>query len=814
MSDFFDKALHYLGKKSTKNNSEIFALNIGSMDAIMFDELCGYAAMYNFKGLYVEPIPYLFEKLKANIKNNGNKFENSAISDYDGQIEMIMIDKYAIDSGKVHNCFYGMSAVYPPRNGLGSEGDKQTVEKYGKMITVPCITFETLMAKHNIENFDIVKIDTEGHDYVIFKQINLDKYKPKVIRLEWINISEEEQKNIIDTFNKHDYVFEIISQDITALPRSFLNEIESTNNDIIVNNNKNNDNKNNNNNNNQPVITLVTGLWNIGRSELSTGWSRSFQNYLDQFMKLLEVNTNMIIYGDDELEKFVWERRNPHNTQFINRNIEWFKNNEYFNLIQKIRADPNWYEQAGWLKHSTQAKLEMYNPLVMSKMFLLNDAQILDKFNSDFMFWIDAGLTFTVHPGYFTHDKVLPKLPKYISKFTFITFPYETITEIHGFKYKKLCNYANDDQVDKVARGGFFGGPKNTISQINSVYYNLLIDTLHNNLMGTEESLFTIILFKYPELVNYVAIESNGLLCKLFEDLKNNNVIVKSMNFNNNYTLMNKSLSDLVIHLYVLTYNFPEQLELLLNSFYSSDKNFILKPKKFLINNSTDRSTDEKYDVLCRRYNFVQIRKDNIGICGGRQFAAEHFNNSDADYYIFFEDDMLLYNETNKNEFCKSGFRKWVPNLYEKTLQIMMKENYDFLKLSFTEVYGDNSVQWSWYNVPDHIRIKYFPNKTKKPEFGLDPNPPLTNLTNIKKYDDIMFIEGDIYYCNWPLWFNKEGNKKVFLEPTFAHPFEQTWMSHVFQEQKQKTIHSCVLLLSPINHNRILYYKSEDRREN
>ena len=45
----------------------------------------------------------------------------------------------------------------------------------------------------------------------------------------------------------------------------------------------------------------------------------------------------------------------------------------------------------------------MYNPLVMSKVFLLNDAKIMDNFNSDYMFWIDAGLTNTVHSGYFTH---------------------------------------------------------------------------------------------------------------------------------------------------------------------------------------------------------------------------------------------------------------------------------------------------------------------------------------------------------------------------------------------------------------------------
>jgi len=69
-------------------------------------------------------------------------------------------------------------------------------------------------------------------------------------------------------------------------------------------------------------ITLVTGLWNIKRDELSDGWSRSFQHYLDKFEQLLKVENPMIIFGDSELESFVFERRNRDNTLFVNRSQE------------------------------------------------------------------------------------------------------------------------------------------------------------------------------------------------------------------------------------------------------------------------------------------------------------------------------------------------------------------------------------------------------------------------------------------------------------------------------------------------------------
>jgi hypothetical protein len=139
----------------------------------------------------------------------------------------------------------------------------------------------------------------------------------------------------------------------------------------------------------------------------------------------------MIIFGDKELELFTLNRRNASNTQFILRDLDWFRNNEYYSKIQKIRNNDDWIRQASWLKDSPQAKLDMYCPIVMSKMFLLNDAKIYDKFDSDYLFWIDAGISFTVHPGYFTHDKIIQALPKYINKFTFIVFPYDTNLEIH-----------------------------------------------------------------------------------------------------------------------------------------------------------------------------------------------------------------------------------------------------------------------------------------------------------------------------------------------------------------------------------------------
>ena len=553
-------------------------------------------------------------------------------------------------------------------------------------------------------------------------------------------------------------------------------------------------------------LTLVTGLWNIKRDELGEGWSRSFEHYLEKFDQLLKVDNNMIIFGDSSLEEFVFQRRSKDNTLFISRSTDWFKN-EFFDKIQKIRTDEKWYSQSGWLSESTQARLEMYNPLVMSKVFLLHDAKVFDPFDSEHMFWIDAGLTNTVHQGYFTHDKVLDKLPKYINKFSFVCFPYEANNEIHGFKFSEINNIAGT-KVELVGRGGFFGGPKNTIGDINSIYYNILQSTLSQDLMGTEESIFSIMVYKHADMVDYFEIESNGLFGKFFEDLKNDSLVRK-----NKENLLSPS-DDLDVNnaaLYVITFNSPKQFETLIESMNQYDSNFLSKPKKFLLDNSSDLTTTDRYKELCEQHGFEHIKKDNLGICGGRQWIAEHSEENEFDFYFFFEDDMFFY--PKKGEVCRNGFNRYTNDLYHKTLTITKKYQYDFLKMNYSEFYGDNGIQWSWYNVPQSFREQHWPDKSKLPVQGIDPNAPRSKFNHIRTHQGVSFIDGEIYYCNWPQVVTKHGNRKMFLTEKWAHPFEQTWMSYIFQETIKGNIKPAMLLMTPTEHDRFDFYDGKLRKE-
>jgi hypothetical protein len=55
-------------------------------------------------------------------------------------------------------------------------------------------------------------------------------------------------------------------------------------------------------------------------------------------------------------------------------------------IRQKLLSDPEFK-----MKNYPQFALPYYNPMIMSKLYFLNEGLAYDKFNSDYFIWCDAG---------------------------------------------------------------------------------------------------------------------------------------------------------------------------------------------------------------------------------------------------------------------------------------------------------------------------------------------------------------------------------------------------------------------------------------
>ena len=561
--------------------------------------------------------------------------------------------------------------------------------------------------------------------------------------------------------------------------------------------------------------TLVTALFDLKRGEMDTSFKRPYSQYLEHFGNLLRAckNIPMLVYVDKSDEEFVRKAREGSvGTDIKVKKAEDFKTwFSFYDKVQKIRTDPNWFNQVGWLKDSTQANLDLYNPLVMSKMFLLNDAAIFNPFGTDNFCWIDAGLTQTVHAGYFSHDNVIEKLEPMLEKFLFVCYPYGYAPEIHGFERKAMARYAGVENVDRVARGGFFGGNADVLKDVSANYYHTLNASLSEGLMGTEESIFSILTYTMSDKVHVEMIDSNGLMSTFFERVKNmpipkkEIVIGKSTDVAVTYHQteeevdMNRSGTGTV--LYVVTFNSPPQLQLLLDTMTESNPEVLKVKRKVLIDNSTDATTTDMYDEMARKYGFQVVRKGNLGICGARQWAAHDFHNSSDKYMMWFEDDMLLVPQ-EQSGVCKNGLNNHTNDFLNKCIKIIETEKLDFVKFSFSEFYGDHHKQWAWHNVPAHVKTKHFPDGTCRMKWDTSGCQ-----------DGLSYLIGEVYFSNWPSLMTKRGNYKIFLETKYASPFEQTMMSHAYQLQKKGELRTGVLMASLINHNRVFHYPKEIRKE-
>lgn len=580
-------------------------------------------------------------------------------------------------------------------------------------------------------------------------------------------------------------------------------------------------------------LTVVTGLWNMNRV------GRGFDHYINCFRDFLDIPANLFVYIPAEYEYLVWEKRNKENTFVKVYSLDDVKRlySPFWDRTQSIRTNPSWYSQTGedgWLKNSPQSANEWYNPVVQSKMFLVNDVTIWDPFDTKYFMWLDAGLTNTVNHAYLTSDVFVRDVTKYIDPFLFMSYGYEANKEIHGFDFESINRHAGQ-KVTYVCRGGLFAGTKAAINEANVLYYGLLDKTLSEGLMGTEESIFSIMAHQQPNHYRRFDIGSAGMIVNFVEPVFNGTEIKLTGNPKQIHSYNQWSGDYNKTAIYMLTFTPQKDKDdptrmlsddekkkycaQLIATIKTLPEEWMRTKHKYIVDNSPTQFDRDNIKEVCDSFGFTHLPTgDNKGINGGRQFAAEHFDSStDCDYYVFFEDDMTVNDESFNGKVCRNNLSRYVPDLWSKIHGIASKEELDYLKLTFTEVYLDNYIQCSWYNVPQDVRTKFWPDYDKLPVTGHDMNSPRTEISRVDNFQGLLYAVGEFYYCNWPLLFSRSGNKKVFLDVKWGAPWEQTWMSYVFQEQKKGNIKAGVLLASPITHDRFMHYSGGDkgeRREN
>ena len=135
------------------------------------------------KGLFIEPVKEYFDRLPECNK------ENVAISNYNGEIDLYYIPSAIIEGFNLPDWLRGCNSVGEIHPTVVKMGLSDKV----KIDTVKVVRIKSLIDKYNIEQIDLLKIDTEGHDCVILNDyLDTVNILPKVIQFENNVLSNKE----------------------------------------------------------------------------------------------------------------------------------------------------------------------------------------------------------------------------------------------------------------------------------------------------------------------------------------------------------------------------------------------------------------------------------------------------------------------------------------------------------------------------------------------------------------------------------------------------------------------------------------------
>lgn len=197
--------MNYLHKLHDFLDGDIFFCEIGAMDGKRHDDMHRYIKRYNWKGLLVEPLRDMFERLKDTYSDKkGIAFENAAVSDTDSHAKIYRVPIDIIKAHRLPGWVDGISSLYANRNEISH------YSKFAVRETVRTTTFDTLVKKHHISRIDVLQIDTEGHDYAIFQQI-FPRFTPYMIKVEYKHLLRNEKDEIKTILQKHGY--KVITKD-------------------------------------------------------------------------------------------------------------------------------------------------------------------------------------------------------------------------------------------------------------------------------------------------------------------------------------------------------------------------------------------------------------------------------------------------------------------------------------------------------------------------------------------------------------------------------------------------------------------------
>jgi len=178
-------------------------MDIGAHDGVTFNNTLYFEKTNQWTGYNVEPIPTVYEKLKANRPSCVNV--NYAVASTDGTAEFFCNSGYT-------EMLSGLKEHFDARHLDRLQKENQLMGSTTEVLTVPTKRIETICDEHHITHIHYLSIDVEGAEFDVIQSIPFDKVFIDVIGFE--NNYEDASIPIIQYLAKKKYVMIYKDSDI------------------------------------------------------------------------------------------------------------------------------------------------------------------------------------------------------------------------------------------------------------------------------------------------------------------------------------------------------------------------------------------------------------------------------------------------------------------------------------------------------------------------------------------------------------------------------------------------------------------------
>jgi FkbM family methyltransferase len=174
---------------------EAFFVEIGANDGEQHDHLRPILERSRWRGIMVEPVPFVFERLQANYRGLPQiSLENAAIAERDGELPFYHLREVADREREGLPRWYDGIGSFSKEGVLGHAALLPELERRLVQRTVPALTFDSLCAKHAAPAVDLLLLDTEGYDHVILDSIDWERHRPRLVVYEHYHFARAQRE--------------------------------------------------------------------------------------------------------------------------------------------------------------------------------------------------------------------------------------------------------------------------------------------------------------------------------------------------------------------------------------------------------------------------------------------------------------------------------------------------------------------------------------------------------------------------------------------------------------------------------------------